>query len=100
MSKRDISLKRAYDILRQCAGVLLEERYIEPTLFDLEDDGNNTWMNIHWTEIYNGEEVYIVVSFIEDDNRTVILEGGVMTLVNSDGEEEELTLLREFIPED
>jgi len=100
MHKRDISLKQAYSILRQCAGILLEERYIEPTLFDIENDGNNTWMNIHWTEMYGGEEVYIVVSFIEDDNRTVVLEGSVMTVVNSDGEEEELTLLREFIPED
>jgi hypothetical protein len=41
----------------------------------------------------------VVVDFNEGDNQKVVLDGSSLILVNSDGEEEELILLREWVPE-
>jgi hypothetical protein len=102
MYKKDIPLKEALQILRQCHGVLLEDRFIEPSLFDLEGDPDNVWMSLHWFQEHHeeeeGEVVFVIVTFIEDDNKKVILDGCTMTVVNTDGEEEVLTLLKEWYP--
>ena len=100
MSKKEITLEKAFEILRQCAGVILEERFLVPSLFEIEGDGENVWMSVHWIEQYKGDEVIIFVSFSEDDNKKVILDGCNLTVVNTDGEEEVLTLMREWFPEE
>jgi hypothetical protein len=97
--KAEIPLQDAYDLLRQCTGVLLEGRFIEPHLFDIEDDYSNEWLSLQWVEEYRGEELDVIVSFTEGDNTKVILDGSSLILANSDGEEEELILLREWVPE-
>ena len=96
--KKDITLRDAYNILRQCIGVMLEDRFIEPSIFDIEDDYSNEWLSLQWEEVFRGEEVDIVVAFTEGDNQKVFLEGSELTLVNTDGEEETMTLVREWIP--
>jgi hypothetical protein len=98
LMKSEIPLHDAVHILRQCAGVLLEGRFIEPHLFDIEDDYSDEWLSLQWTEEYDGEELDVIVAFTEGDNQKVILDGSSLILVSSDGEEEELTLLREWIP--
>lgn len=97
--KSEIPLHDAVHIIRQCTGVLLEGRYLEPHLLEIEDDYSNEWMTLQWEEVYCDEELDVVVAFTEGDNQRVLLEGSTLTLVNSDGDEEELTLLREWEPE-
>lgn len=95
---KDIPLHDAIYLLRTCSGVLLEGRYLEPHLYET-DEGSNEFMSLQWSEEYEGEELDVLVSFLECDNIKVPLEGCELTLVNSDGEEETLTLLREWVPE-
>ena len=96
---KDILLHDAYNLIRQSAGVLLEGRFVEPHLFDIEEDYSNEWMTLQWVEEYDGEELDVVVDFKEGDNQKVVLDGSSLILVNSEGEEEELVLLREWVPE-
>jgi hypothetical protein len=98
MIKKEISIQDAYHILRQCIGVMLEDRFIEPSIFDIEGDYSNEWLSLQWEEEYRGEILDVVVAFTEGDNQKVLLEGSEMTLVNSDGEEETVVLVREWIP--
>ena len=98
MIKKEISIQDAYHILRQCIGVMLEDRFIEPSIFDIEDDYSNEWLSLQWEEEYRGEILDVVVAFTEGDNKKVLLEGSEMTLVNTDGEEETIVLVREWIP--
>jgi hypothetical protein len=77
---------------------MLEDRFIEPSIFDIEDDYSNEWLSLQWEEEYRGETVDVVVAFTEGDNQKVLLEGSEMTLVNTDGEEETVVLVREWIP--
>ena len=98
MTKREISIQDAYDILRQCIGVMLEDRFIEPSIFDIEGDYSNEWLSLQWEEEYRGEILDVVVAFTEGDNQKVLLEGSELTLVNTDGEEETVVLVREWIP--
>jgi len=90
---RDILLHDAYNLIRQSAGVLLEGRFVEPHLFDIEEDYSNEWMTLQWVEEYDGEELDVVVDFKEGDNQKVVLDSSSLILVNSDGEEEELIVL-------
>lgn len=99
MRKKDIPLKRAYEILTLCSGVLLEDRFIVPSLFEIEGIPDNVWMSTHWFENHDGEEAIVFVTFNEEDNKKVVLEGCNLTLVNTDGEEEVFTLLQEFFPD-
>ena len=78
---------------------MLEGRFVEPHLFDIEEDYSNEWMTLQWVEEYDGEELDVVVDFKEGDNQKVVLDSSSLILVNSDGEEEELILLREWVPE-
>ena len=93
-----ISLEDARYFLSQCTGVLIEGKYVEPTIFDIEQDYSNEWLVLQWDEIEEGQESIVSVGFIEGDNQTVLLEGSRMTLIAEDGEEEELILLKEWSP--
>jgi hypothetical protein len=95
---KDIPLHDAIYLLRTCSGVLLEGRYLEPHLYET-DDGSVEFMSLQWSEEFDNEELDFVISFNEGDNIKVPFEGCELTLVNSDGEEETLTLLREWYPE-
>ena len=77
---------------------MLEDRFIEPSIFDIEGDYSNEWLSLQWEEEYRGEILDVVVAFTEGDNQKVLLEGSEMTLASTDGEEETITLVREWIP--
>ena len=93
-----ISLEDARYFLSQCPGILLEGRYIEPVVFDIENDYENEWLILQWDEVEGSQEGIVSISFLEGDNQTVLLEGSKMTLTAEDGVEEELTLLKEWKP--
>jgi len=107
---KTIELYDVYYFLKQCEGVLLEGRFLKPTLSEIEDDYSNEFLTLEWEEFVTEEDVkdgeeegepglyQVSVGFKEGDNQTVGLEGAVLTLTNTDGEEEELTLLQEWHP--
>jgi|LauGreDrversion4_2_1035121.scaffolds.fasta_scaffold00966_11 hypothetical protein len=96
---KEISLYEAYSFLQQCPVVMLEGRPIEPTLMGYEDEDSNEFMSLSWEEEWEDELVNIEVVFVEGDNNKVELDGCVLSLVNSDGDQEEITLLKEFYAE-
>ena len=96
---KEITLRKAFEILQQCTAVILEGRFVEPHLYEIEDEYGNEFMSLQWSEEFEGSELDFVVSFNEGDNLKVPLEGCELTLVNSEGEEETLTLLKEWFPE-
>ena len=77
---------------------MIEDRFVEPSIFDIEDDYSSEWLTLQWEEEYRGEILDVVVAFTEGDNQKVLLEGSELTLVNTDGEEETIVLVREWIP--
>ena len=93
-----ISIEDARYFLSQCKGILLEGRYIEPIVFDIENDYENEWLVLQWEDTEGEQEAIVSISFLEGENQTVLLEGSKMTLTAEDGVEEELTLLKEWKP--
>lgn len=95
---KSLHLYDAYYFLKQCPGVLLEGRFIEPLVSEIEDNYESEFLILEWEDFQDGQEVVVSVGFKEGDNQTIGLEGSTLTLTNSDGEEEELTLLQEWHP--
>lgn len=93
---KEINLHQAYDLIQQSAAIVLEGRLIEPTLMGVQDDDANEFMYVSWEEELDDEELTVEISFYEGDNQVALIEGSNLTLINSDGDEEEFTLLREF----
>ena len=93
---REISLHQAYDLIQQSTAVVLEGRIVEPTLMGVQDDDSNEFMYVSWEEEFDDENLTVEISFYEGDNQIALIEGSNLTLINSDGEEEEFILLREF----
>ena len=85
--------------LRHCAGVLLEGRFLEPIVFEVEEDYTNEFLKLEWEELYENETYTVQISFNEGDNQSAALDGSTLILTNTEGEEEELTLLREWVPD-
>ena len=100
---KTLQLYDAYYFLSRCAGLLLEGRYIEPILSEIEDDYEHEFLLLQWEEVVENEEgiaavLVVEVAFKEGDNQTIGLEGSTLTLTNSEGEDEEITLLAEWHP--
>ena len=96
---KSLELYDAYYFLKQCKGVLLEGRFVEPILYEIEDDYENEFLVLQWDQEYDGEMYTVEVSFKEGDNQAVGLKGSTLVLTNSEGEEEELVLLKEWDPD-
>ena len=96
---KEISLYEAYSLLQQCPVVMLEGRPVEPSLMGYEDEDSNEFMCLSWEEEWDDELLTVEVVFVEGDNQIVELDGCILSLVNADGEQEELTLLKEFYAE-
>jgi|LauGreDrversion4_2_1035121.scaffolds.fasta_scaffold410074_1 hypothetical protein len=97
---KSLQLYDAYYYLKRCTGVLLEGRFLEPLLSEIEDDYESEFLLLEWEDFQDGQEVIVSVGFKEGDNQTIGLDGSTLILTNSDGEEEELTLLMEWDPLD
>lgn len=97
--KKEITLKQAHQLLQLCPVIGLEGRYIVPSLFCLEDDEDEVFMYLNWTEIYDEDPIEFTVEFHQSDNVRCELDGCELVLVNSDGEEEVLELFTHFYPD-
>lgn len=95
---KTLQLYDAYYFLKQCTGILLEGRFVEPLLSEIEDNYESEFLVLEWEDFQDGQEVIVSVGFKEGDNQTIGLEGSILTLTSSDGEQEELTLLQEWHP--
>ena len=95
---KTILIEDIYFFLKQCDGVLIEDNFVVPTLDELQDDYSAVFLTLEWNVVQDGEEVLVGACFSEGDNQTAMLDGCVLTLINTDGEEEELTLLKKWTP--
>ena len=93
---KELDLIDAFNYLRLCEGVILEGRLLEISLIGIENESDNEFAYLFWSEDVRGEVVDFEVVFKEGDNEFVVIDGPYMTLINSDGEEEELLLLRSW----
>jgi hypothetical protein len=91
---REITLEEAFNYLRACEGVILEDRLIRPSLLGVEGDPENEFFYLSWAEEIRGEYIDFVSAFKEKDNRVVLSEGPTLIFINTEQQEEELTLLR------
>jgi hypothetical protein len=89
---KTINLTEAFEVLTQAAAVVLEGRPLYPTLFDIEYDNANEFLHLQWQE----DGLDFQVSFCEGDNQSVKVDGHILTLINVEGEEEEIELLTEL----
>jgi hypothetical protein len=78
---KEITLRKAFEILQQCTAVILEGRFVEPHLYEIEDEYGNEFMSLQFEEEHDGELLSFVVGFLEGDNLKVPLEGCELTLV-------------------
>ena len=96
---KEITLYQAWAFLKQCPVVCLEGNYIEPTVYELEDDYKNEFLALSWSEVIDDEQLDFIATFAEGDNQKCLLEGNLLILVNTDQEEECIELLTNFYPE-
>jgi hypothetical protein len=93
---KSISLYDAYCFLQECKVIELEGRYLEPHILSFEEESDNEFLVLQWEEEYEGDNFIVEVVFEEGDNQMVEIEGRKLYLVNSEGDQEELLLLREM----
>jgi hypothetical protein len=93
---KELNLYQAYDLLEQSVAIVLEGRLIEPTLMGIRDEDSNEFMYVSWEEEVEDENLIVEISFCEGDNQVALIDGSTLTLISSDGEEEQFTLLKEF----
>jgi hypothetical protein len=93
---KEINLYQAYDLLQQSTAVVLEGRIVEPTLMGVQDDDSNEFMYVSWEEEFDNEDLIVELSFYEGDNQIALIDGSILTLINTDGDEEEFVLVKEF----
>lgn len=92
---KTIKLKEAYDILNECAGVIIDDSVIlYPQLEGLDGDAENEFLFLFWDD--DGAEYNM--KFCEGDNREVTVVGSSMFLYDRDCETPEdviqLTILQ------
>lgn len=90
---KDIELSVAFDYLMLSEGIIHEGKTLTMSLIGLEDSPDNEFGYIAWSDDIQDEPVDFIIAFKEGDNETVRIDGSYMTLVNTDGEEEEIQLL-------
>jgi hypothetical protein len=90
MNKKEITLKEAYSILENAAGVIVDDNVlIYPSINELANEPDNEFLYLSWNE--DGED--FEVNFLEKDNEKVVVSGCSIFLVDSDGEENQITIL-------
>lgn len=92
--KQTIPINEAYKILQKCPVVELEGRLLETQIYDFTGDPSNEFLSLSWTDVDEEDnEVHVIVTFTEGDNKTCTLDGNVIILKSSDDKaKEELTL--------
>lgn len=88
----EISLEKAYDILRESSGVIIDDSVaVVPTFHDLKGEDWNDFMTIRYVDEDGQKYLYI---FPEEGNNYVEVSGSSMFLSNSEGEEMQISILK------
>lgn len=92
---KTISLKEAYNILEQCAAIIVDDAVMYPSLWELNGDDNNEFLYLSWTD---GDYREFDLKFVEGDNREVKVSGSSLFLadadLDNDHDETKITILQ------
>ncbi len=89
---KTITLATAFEFLVQSPAIILEGRALEPELYDLVQQPDNSFLRLSWHD----KGLDFEVLFEEGDNEYVELDGHTIVLTNNEGVEEQIELLAEF----
>lgn len=86
-----ITLQEAYDILENCAGIIVEDHIITyPSLSRIIDSDESEFLYIQWED----EGVQYSLKFQEGENRKIKIIGSSMFLIDDEGDEQQITVLQ------
>ena len=89
-----ISLKKAFGILDECAGTIIQNNIIVyPSLDFVRDDPCNEFLYFHLED--EGKTYHM--KFVEGNNQEVTVEGSSMWLTDQEGDDIEITILQEKV---
>jgi hypothetical protein len=90
---KKIPLKQAFNRLRECAAVIVENNaLIYPSLDEITGDKENEFLYLSWEE----DGLSYNVKFVEENNSIVSVsdDGCLMLLIDNEGDRVQLTLLK------
>ena len=85
-----ITLSQAFDLLSASSAVIVDGVVTYANLDEIRNDPDNEFLYIGWTDDDGAD---FCVKAIEGNNQEAIVGRGVLTLVDSEGESFEVTLL-------
>lgn len=87
---KTITLKEAFQILEDASAIIVDDStLVYPSLSELEDDELNEFMYLSWDD----EGLGYNVKFNEGENQEVKVSGSSIFLIDTDGEENQITIL-------
>jgi hypothetical protein len=87
---KTITLQEAFTILEDCSALIIDDNVlVYPRLEDLTGDLKNEFLYLSWEE--DGED--FEVRFLEGQNQNVQVSGSSLFLIDSEGEDNQLTVL-------
>ena len=87
---KKITLKEAYQILEDASAIIIDDStLVYPSLSELEDDELNEFMYLSWDD----EGLGYYLKFLEGDNQEVKVSGSSIFLIDTDREENQITIL-------
>ena len=89
---KKIPLEQAHEILKNCAGVVVEGTITRPSVWKIEDSDENEFLYIDWQE---DQGLVYSVKFCEGENQEVPVIGSVMYLTDNEGDVCEVTVLEQ-----
>lgn len=86
-----IPLNKAFEILQDASAVIIDgDVLVCPSLDTLTGDDDNEFMYLGWQ---SEEGLCYSVKYAEELNREVKVSGSSMFLINTDGDEDQITIL-------
>lgn len=88
---KTITLKEAYSILEEASAVIIDDNALTyPSISEIEENDDNEFFYLSWED----EDGYIYdLVFREKDNKSIQISGSSMFLIDSEGEENQITIL-------
>jgi len=88
-----ITLQKAIDLIQASAAVIIKSDSAQPVIYagidDLMGENDNQFMNLYWK--VGGCEYSM--TFVEENNSEISIDGGIMKLEDDEGDLVELQLL-------
>lgn len=85
--KKDLPFDKAFEILKNCRAITIDNFVVEPQVNDAED---MPFLELEWYD--NIGQVY-EISFDSVDNDIVEIDGDIMYLENTNGDIDEISIL-------